>query len=253
MTTIHTLCGETAKLRAVRKARCVAASRIRRGFATVTRRRGWALSLRVQGTPRGGQGNQRAPDWIPQGGLGARSPTASPRALGRRRGPAASGGAKLAHEASGARSGPSFGKSGSRLTSESPRQRPDALLSSPWVISRAKHLDAKLALGIFCGFLELFKNIPFSANLRKTCVLFSSRDPNLRKSPQFSAKLARKTQKNNSKKTCAKFPTSPPSSSPSSSPSSLLRYLLPPWTRLEIPAGRVASMWEALPLEAGSQ
>ena len=46
----------------------------------------------------------------------------------------------------------------------------------------------------------------FSVNLRKTYGLFSSRDPNLLKSPQFSAKLAWKTQKNNSKNPRAKFP-----------------------------------------------
>ena len=60
---------------------------------------------------------------------------------------------------------------------------------------------------IFVNFLNISKISQFSANLRKTYALLSSRDPNLRKSPQFSAKLARKTQKNDSKNPRAKFPT----------------------------------------------
>ena len=49
--------------------------------------------------------------------------------------------------------------------------------------------------GIFCGFLDLFGNSAVfrNSNLRKTYVLFSSRDPNLRNSPQNLHEKRRKT------------------------------------------------------------
>ena len=91
-------------------------------------------------------------------------------------------------------------------------------------ISRAENVSSVFAF--LPEFLKCSNVLPFSAKLRKTCVLSSSRDPNLREAPRFSAKPAREKRRTTTQKTArAKLPARTPRSLPHPVCSDALRSL----------------------------
>ena len=66
---------------------------------------------------------------------------------------------------------------------------------------------SKLRFCIFCGFLEIFENFTvFRKSPQNLWIVFQQRS----ESPQFSARLAQKTRRNNSKKNARKISHSSP-------------------------------------------